>query len=52
MSSCAIWRSLICKCDRPRRDSGMYGRYVATMVVTAFKEHVVLSKNIVQAMRA
>jgi predicted outer membrane protein len=29
-----------------------YGRRVATLVLTAFKEHVVLSKNIVHSMRA
>ena len=30
----------------------LYGRYVATLVITAFKEHIVLSKNILQAMKA
>lgn len=30
----------------------VYGRHVATIVLTAFKEHIVLSKNIVQAMSA
>jgi hypothetical protein len=30
----------------------LYGRHVATIVITAFKEHIVLSKNIVQALGA
>lgn len=36
----------------PARTEELYGRYVATIVLTAFKEHVVLSKNIVHAMGA
>ncbi len=33
----------------PARMEELYGRHVATIVLTAFKEHVVLSKNIVHA---
>lgn len=36
----------------PAATEEQYGRHVATIVLTAFKEHVVLSKNIVQALGA
>lgn len=32
------------------RTEEQYGRHVATLVLTAFKEHIVLSKNIVHAL--